>query len=264
MIVFPYFDTSRLTILGLSIFLATSLLAIATGFALVPAASRRVRLPVRTGYAAVAMAVLVGYTISHVFALSLYHRDLLAERPLFYLLDIDNGLSSVGGLLGGLAGGILYATRAAIAVSRTVDLLTLCACPAWAVGRVGCYLIHDHPGLPSTGFLAVDYPGGPRHDLGLYEFLWLVVVTAVLWARRSAVRRPGTTTARFVALYAAARLYLDSLRLSPEQARELSGSRHGGDERYGGMTPAQYVAAAALLGVAVWWLHTKKQRAQTL
>ena len=37
-------------------------------------------------------------------------------------------------------------------------------------GRFGCALQHDHLGIPSTYFLAVRFPGGPRFDLGLLRY----------------------------------------------------------------------------------------------
>jgi len=43
---------------------------------------------------------------------------------------------------------------------------------AWAVVKLGCFLVHDSPGLPSGWPWAVAYPDGARHDLALYEIVW--------------------------------------------------------------------------------------------
>ncbi len=42
------------------------------------------------------------------------------------------------------------------------------------IGRFGCALPHDHRGFASEPWIAVKMPGGPRCDLGLIEFLFLI------------------------------------------------------------------------------------------
>ena len=42
---------------------------------------------------------------------------------------------------------------------------------SWVFGRTGCTIAHDHPGMLSDAWFAVQYPGGGRFDLGLYEML---------------------------------------------------------------------------------------------
>src|SRR5207302_413010 len=49
---------------------------------------------------------------------------------------------------------------------RYLDLLAFAFPFGWAFLRLGCTLVHDHPGKPTTSWLAVQYPNGPRYDLG--------------------------------------------------------------------------------------------------
>jgi len=103
----------------------------------------------------------------------------------------------------------------------------------WGIGRVGCFLIHDHPGTLSHFMLAVKYPGGARFDLGLMESILgflLFGIFALLFSRLTKIRS-GLVVGWSVACYAVARFFLDFLR-----ATDLPGS----DVRYGGLTPAQW------------------------
>src|SRR5690606_22992064 len=103
----------------------------------------------------------------------------------------------------------------------------------------------DHPGRPSDFFLAVDFPDMPRHDLGLYEFLALLVIFAiVLWFSRKD-RPVGFLTGLAAALYGPVRFGLDFLRIE---------GAAGADPRYLGLTPAHYVSVLIFaLGVGLIW-----------
>jgi len=109
-------------------------------------------------------------------------------------------------------------------------------------GRLGCALVHDHVGTPSEFVLAFRFPNAPRHDLGLYEFLYTVVIlvpAVVILDRRS--RPPGTSVAVLALLYAPVRFLLDFLRQT-----DLSGA----DVRYHGLTVAQY-GSIVLAGIGI-------------
>jgi len=49
----------------------------------------------------------------------------------------------------------------------TADLVASAFPLSWVFGRSGCSLAHDHPGMLSNAWFAVQYPGGGRFDLGL-------------------------------------------------------------------------------------------------
>jgi phosphatidylglycerol:prolipoprotein diacylglycerol transferase len=111
------------------------------------------------------------------------------------------------------------------------------------VARLGCFSVHDHPGVLTSFPLAVQFPGGARHDLGLYDAIVLAAISVVLYAvdRRGLLR--GRLLALLATLYGTCRFLLDFLR-----ARDLAYS----DARYFGLTPAQYAAIA----LVVWGLAT--------
>ena len=90
----------------------------------------------------------------------------------------------------------------------------------------------------------MNYPDGPRHDLGLYELLFTIVMTAILFRYNRKPRPPGRIIALAALMYAPARFVLDFLRAT-DVARP--------DERYVGLTPAQWAClATAALGVYLW------------
>lgn len=185
---------------------------------------------------------LIGGHLVHVLA---YHPEVLAQQGLVALLRIWDGLSSMGGVLGALVGIFYFFWRRKQPVRPYLDALALGAAPGWAVARIGCFMAHDHPGKRTDFFLAVDYPvryyGGPRHDLGLYDALVLIALSAVLYLMARRKRGPGAIMGALALGYSVPRFFLDFLR-----ADDLSFV----DARYFGLTPAQYIvmvlAAAGL------------------
>jgi phosphatidylglycerol:prolipoprotein diacylglycerol transferase len=117
--------------------------------------------------------------------------------------------------------------------------------PGWGVARIGCFVVHDHPGVSTSFPLAVTgwpFPGGPRHDLGLYDAAALFAITGLLLFLRKRRILEGRLLAVTAVLYAVSRFLLDFLR---------AGDVPYADARYLGLTPAQY-ACFLLLAYAAW------------
>ena len=169
----------------------------------------------------------VGFVLSHVFDAIAYHPELVRAHPI-ELIMIHHGLSSFGGFLGAAIGFAFYARRHRIDTWRYADAIAYGLPFGWLFGRAGCALVHDHPGLASHSIFAVNWPGGPRFDLGLLEMLCtpLLIAAVVLVGRRT--KRPGTVVATLALLYPWIRFPLDFLRVPDPQ---------GGDVRYGYFTP---------------------------
>jgi phosphatidylglycerol:prolipoprotein diacylglycerol transferase len=216
----------------------TGLLAAAgllLGLAVAVRAARRDGLDHRPLVRAVAVAAGTGLVGAHLVHLLAYHPEELADP--WALLRLGDGLSSMGGLLGGAAGLWLSWRGRTPGLGRYADAIALGLAPGWAVGRVGCALAHDHPGRRTTFALATAYPDGLRHDLGSYEAAMLLGLAALLlWLRRR--RLVGGRLLAVLGLgYGAGRFVLDFLR-----ATDLPGS----DPRLAGLTPAQWGCLAAV------------------
>lgn len=122
---------------------------------------------------------------------------------------------SFGGFLGALAGAICYCRLAGWdrrESLRRMDLAVYGAPVGVMLGRLGCTLAHHHRGAPAEGWLGVQFPEGPRYDLGFLEFLFLGALSlgfAVLGRRE---HRPGFFLALFPIAYGGYRIFQDTLR----------------------------------------------------
>jgi phosphatidylglycerol:prolipoprotein diacylglycerol transferase len=201
--------------------------------------------------------LLFAFGLAHIVAVTAYHPERLLDEPL-RLVKFWDGLSSVGGFFGAVIGCMIYARRAGVKFIDYADAIMEGFVFGWFFGRMGCTVVHDHPGIASDFFLAIDYPAGhpslpagPHLDLGLLELLFTVVIILVfLWLKRRP-RFPGFYVALGTLMYAPVRFYLDFLRKPAEL---------GGDDRYVGLTPAQWsVVALVFMGAYVLWKNKDRE-----
>ncbi len=183
---------------------------------------------------------LLGAHLLHVLG---YHPELIAQNGWWVLLQPWHGISSMGGVLGALAGVLWFFRREGLPVRRYLDALALGTAPGWAIARVGCFFAHDHPGVRTDFPLAVQYAGGARHDLGLYDALLLAALSAVLYLLARRKREDGVLMGVLAVGYCVPRFFFDFLR-----ADDLPFV----DGRIFGLTPAQYIVVA--LGAVGLWL----------
>lgn len=197
-----------------------------------------------------------GVVGGHLAHLLFYHPEELHKSP-FQILRVWDGLSSFGGLLGGVIAAMIYFHLRKVKFSRYADAFALGVAPGWGVARIGCFVAHDHPGLRTDFFLAVNYPvipyGGPRHDLGLYDAILLFAITGLLFALRKSGKLQNRLLHLMALIYAFGRFYFDTLR-----ATDLNYV----DARYFGFTPAQY-GCALLVIYGIWGLVTKRASQET-
>jgi phosphatidylglycerol:prolipoprotein diacylglycerol transferase len=186
---------------------------------------------------------LLGGHYLHLFG---YHPEEITFGSLFRIWD---GLSSMGGVLGALAGIILYFRRQKMRVRPYLNALALGTAPGWMIARIGCFLVHDHPGVRTDFFLAVNFPAGPRHDLGLYDAFVLGALAILLHLLARKQRNEGFLMGVLAVLYSISRFFLDTLR-----ATDLSYV----DKRYLGLTPAQSIVVGLLLTGVVLIVQSRK------
>ncbi|MBI1967640.1 MAG: prolipoprotein diacylglyceryl transferase, partial [Gemmatimonadetes bacterium] len=70
------------------------------------------------------------------------------------------GLVWYGGFLGGTAGVLLNGWRKRVPVPFTVDVTAPALALGYALGRIGCFLVNDDYGVPSSLPWAVKFPRG--------------------------------------------------------------------------------------------------------
>lgn len=199
--------------------------------------------------------LVAAFTISHWVSVVFYFPHQIEEDPLV-LIQIWNGLSSVGGFFGAFVGMMLYLRwycgrlpnvgKQPVMVYADATIFGLLI--GWCFGRMGCSIVHDHPGkvVPEGTFLAVGpWPDGSwRYDLGLVELMFAVSLMAFVYLFSNWKQwPPGRLTGLVAAAYAPFRFYLDSLR-ADEVARKVIATP---DARYAGLTPAQWFTIAFFL-----------------
>jgi phosphatidylglycerol:prolipoprotein diacylglycerol transferase len=208
--------------------------AIVVGAILAGRRARMVGLPTGTVGNTVRVTAIFGIFGSHLVHVIAYHPQDLAHDP-WILLKFWAGMSSLGGFFSAAIAGFIYLRWKRIPFLPYADTILFGFVPAWMIARVGCAVVHDHPGRYSRFPLAVRFPDGPRHDLGFYEVLLsLIWIPLVYWlGRKNKIDDPppGTILSVMTIAYCVPRFFLDFLR-----ATDLP--RH--DVRYLGFTPAQY------------------------
>jgi phosphatidylglycerol:prolipoprotein diacylglycerol transferase len=176
-----------------------------------------------------AAVVFCGLVGAHLLRLLLFEQRLPLLKPSVLFDFRQGGIYSFGGLFAGLVGGWVYLRWSKLSGAKTweyFDLLAFAFPFGWVFGRAGCAIAHDHPGIRAYNWLSVNFPGGPRYDLGLLEFLFMLPVIALfLWLDRRP-RPAGFYLGLFLTIYGEFRFWLDGLHspgvprfiLTPDQA----------------------------------------------
>jgi phosphatidylglycerol---prolipoprotein diacylglyceryl transferase len=239
--VIPYFDGHLFDVFGIPIHMFGVLVALGVivGDQIVVRQGRKRGLDDHDVKFLNARIVIGGFIVAHLVSVIFYFPERIRENPLV-LVYFWSGLSSFGGFLGAALAFVYYTRKEKIPALPYADSVALGLAVGWIFGRTGCFTAHDHPGRHTSFFLAVRYPEGPRHDLGLDELLFTIVMTAILFRFARRPRAPGQIIGLAALMYAPARFALDFLRAT-DVARP--------DERYAGLTPAQWAClATAALG----------------
>jgi phosphatidylglycerol:prolipoprotein diacylglycerol transferase len=199
------------------------------------------------------------------------HTDQI-ESPIDVIAIWEGGIQFSGGFICALIVGLPFFRRwSKLQRWRVLDGYALGLSIGLALGRVGCYSVGEHFGRESAFFLATRYDGGEVreqtlgdtllvpgttfHNTALYEFLYLVLLFAVLGGVVLATRRrgrevpPGTIVGVFVLYYGIARWLSDSLRVN--------------DERVAGMTGAQWMCLV-MIPAGIWILWKVRPRLRAL
>lgn len=156
------------------------------------------------------------------------------------LLNLFQGQASLGCFIGGYLGALAFLRWNSVPYPDWylyADVAAYAVPCAWWIGRVGCYLVHDHPGIRTTSWLGVDYPGGRRFDLGLIEVLFLLLLAAVFVLLGRKPRPRGFFYTAFMLCYGLFRVWLDHLHVDPP--------------RYYGWTVDQIAAGVMLVGAVI-------------
>lgn len=248
----PYFGVETVSLLGLvSIKTWGTIVALGYGVGTWVAYRRAQRLgldPQRVLSLAawIFFAAMIGSRLFHVL---IYEPGYYLAHPWEAIDPRAPGFAITGGFLAAAVVFFAYVKRAKLDWVAYADTLIWGLPWGCGVGRIGCFLIHDHPGTLSDSFLAVRYPDGEeRHDLGLYLSLMGFATGFLFLFLNRKSRPPGFWFAGYLLIEGLVRFFLDFLRIS--------------DARYLALTPAQWVGIGfiALGSGWLWRLRTLPSR----
>ena len=163
--------------------------------------------------------------------------DFYVNNPLQIVAFWRGGVAIWGGVLGGLAGGALYARRAGLPFARFADVVAPALAIGLIIGRLGDIIngehcaeltnqfwgfIYTHSGSPARFCFGV-IPSPPMHPAIAYEMLWNGLVAAALWwGLKDRIRPAGMVMAAFLALYAAGRFFVGFLHTYTDYIGDLN------------------------------------------
>jgi phosphatidylglycerol---prolipoprotein diacylglyceryl transferase len=222
---FPYFDTTDWHVGPMSVHRFIILVALGCFVGWLVTARRAAR----DGFSQEQIAELalwmfcVGFAGANLMTLA-YNPSVLPDL-VRHPTRIAWGLSSFGGFGGGLIGAALFFRVRGISRDGRLAILDSVgfAVPfGWSIGRLGCYLVHDHPGIRTTSWLGVRYPGGTRYDMGLLEILFLLTLGGTFVILDKEPRPRGFFRVVLFLSYGTYRMLQDRLRVDPPRYFGLS------------------------------------------
>ncbi len=206
-----------------------------------------------------ALWVMVGgFIFARLFFVLFYSFDYFYQYPGDIIKIWLGGASSLGGFFGAGLAVYLFVKKRHFSwreIAPYLDIMTIGLWLGWAIGRIGCFFIHDHPGRLSSFFMAINFPGGARHDLGLYDALLAAVIFMIFACLFNRIIKSGRGMIllwSFV-MYGWVRFWLDFLR-----ATDLPGS----DARYWLFTPMQWVVLILTGLLTFSWIWSKLRQAK--
>lgn len=192
---------------------------------------------------------LLGARLGHIF---FYEPAYFIAHPIDILKVWQGGMSSYGSFAGAFIAFFWGARKYQLDRKLWPPVADLMVWPflvGWAIGRLGCLMIHDHLGAHSDCPLAIMTPTGTRLEMTLLELLGLIPLVMGLFLTRKQTMAPGARLVLVTVYYSLLRLVLDFYR-----ATDLAVS----DARYAGLTPAQYFSIIAAAWGTYWLLTRRK------
>ena len=155
------------------------------------------------------------------------------EEPFLTLFLSRGGLSWFGGLFGGVAVALLYLQSQALPIVPVLAAATPGLAIGHLLGRIGCFLVGDDYGMPTTLPWGVAFPQGlpptmvPVHPTQLYEAALLLPLAWLLirWRRAGVPNR--IVLGRYLSIAGSIRFGIEFLRVNPQVALGLTVAQFG-------------------------------------
>jgi phosphatidylglycerol:prolipoprotein diacylglycerol transferase len=184
------------------------------------------------------------------------------------------GLVWYGGFVAAAALVLWQARRLGLPLLKIMDFSAPALALAYAVGRVGCFLVGDDWGRPTDSWVGIRFPNGfpptrvdvieeqfgiavdpelvakfgeivPVHPTQLYEVAMSTLIFLLLWRLRGRDARPGWLFTVWLALAGAERFIVEFFRAKD-------------DRFFGALTLAQVISLALVAAALVWMARLRK------
>ncbi len=165
------------------------------------------------------ISAIIGSRLFYVFN----EWDQFKDQPINILKIWEGGLAIYGGIVASVLAGWVYLRRRRVSFWKYADVVAYAMPLGLAIGRIGCFMIHDHLGKTTNlpwGFQTAI--GKVRHETAMYEILAMVIVFIIFsFIRKKEYFRnqPGRLVIMFFLIYGLFRFFSDMLR-----ATDLPGS----------------------------------------
>ena len=176
-----------------------------------------------------------------------------------------------GGFLGGVVGVVFNSWRRKVPIAFTADLVAPALTLGYAIGRVGCFVVGDDYGRPSSLPWAVQFPYGlpsttvanlqqfhiafpagtnpsqivSVHPTQVYETILMLLATAWLWRHRDHRHATGWLFACYLTIAGVERFAIEFLRAKDDRVLD-------------GFTIAQ-ATSVGLVAVGIYLLKRLKE-----
>ena len=166
----------------------------------------------------------------------------LHEEPFADLLLSRGGMSWFGGFAGGVLAGVLVMRWKRLPMITVLAAATPALAIGQAIGRVGCFLVGDDYGRPTSLPWGIAFPKGlpptvvPVHPTQLYEAAALVPVAWLLVRWRKQRRADTFVLGAYLVLAGTIRFAIEFIRV---------------DVRVLGMLSVAHLAALIAVGIGV-------------
>ena len=187
------------------------------------------------------------------------------------------GLVWYGGFLGGTAAVILNGWRLKVPIRWTMQLAAPALPAAYALGRIGCFLVNDDYGRPTDLPWAVKFPQGlppstaasmeqlfgipvppgtspstvlAVHPTQIYEAIIMLAAFMLLWSLRKSDRATGWIFGLYLLIAGVERFLIEILRAK--------------DDRFLGPFTLAQLTSVLLVGVGLWLVTKLSGKEQLL
>jgi phosphatidylglycerol:prolipoprotein diacylglycerol transferase len=124
------------------------------------------------------LSIILGFIGARILFIFLEPNQFSSPTEIFRIWD--GGLSSYGGLVLAVFGGIIYAKAKKINTLKLSDLIVPAVVLGFAISRIGCFLVNDHLGKITNFVWGINVNGTVRHPISAYYAISLFVLFIIL------------------------------------------------------------------------------------